>query len=847
MNPITTFDSTKEALSDLLRDVKEGKIQLPDFQRGWVWNDERIRSLLASISLAYPIGVVMLLQTGGKDIRFRSRLVEGLSLSHQAEPERLILDGQQRLTSLFQALISGNPVITYDNRRKPIRRWYYLDINKALDPNVEREEAIISLPEDRKVRNFRGEVIGDYSSLEKECAAELFPLPLVFDVHDLTQWMHTYMQSIPEAMTERMTRWSQLVQEVIQRFQSYQLPLIVLRKDTPKEAVCQVFEKVNTGGVSLTVFELLTATFAADGYQLRQDWEERRTRFASHKVLDGIENSDFLQALTLLASYERQRQVLASGISLDRAPGVSCRRRDILRLELSEYKCWADCLSKGFEAAARLLYSQNIFSARDVPYRTQLVPLAAILAALGSKAEGHGVKSKIIRWFWCGVFGELYGSAVETRFAKDLPEVLAWIEGGLEPDTVQTASFSPMRLMNLSTRNSAAYKGLYALLMRDGGKDFRTGEPIQAATYFAERIDIHHIFPQAWCRKVGIDTKRCNSVVNKTPISAKTNQIIGGNAPSRYLANLQKKEQISDEDMQTILLSHVIDPQYLHGDDFEGFYQAREQSLLDRISQAIGKPITIKSIATVDYDLFDSDWHLLLQSLNQIEGIGIEAGGDIEQDERVIGTYVADVTRNGVLLQLVDQEDPAAELVCQALEEQGARVLMIAKGNVEETVSLILHNLTKPLQDVGKTTPASFHEDCIIKLEKHLRISLNSLSRTTCEAENKSLAVICVVSKQHQVQNHPSYWFSFHPHQQEFLQKYPKGIFLLGCGSDEKLLAIPYHALSKWLDDLWITERDNTFYWLLRVHEEGQKFLLDRKKGQERLDITSFRIPVKEK
>ncbi|EQD55660.1 hypothetical protein B1A_11864, partial [mine drainage metagenome] len=81
------------------------------------------------------------------------------------------------------------------------------------------------------------------------------------------------------------------------------------------------------------------------------------------------------------------------------------------------------------------------------------------------------------------MFGELYGSATETRFAKDLPEVLQWINGGPAPDTVSQASFSPARLHTMRSRLSAAYKGLYALLMRDGAKDFRTGDTIQLATY----------------------------------------------------------------------------------------------------------------------------------------------------------------------------------------------------------------------------------------------------------------------------------------------------------------------------------------------------------------------------
>lgn len=119
ISAITTFDSTKESLLDMLRGIRDGKTQLPDFQRGWVWDDLHVRSLLASLSLSYPIGAVMMLQTGGEGVRFKPRLVEGVELHRPPEPERLIMDGQQRLTSLFQALYSGKPVPLATNAASP--------------------------------------------------------------------------------------------------------------------------------------------------------------------------------------------------------------------------------------------------------------------------------------------------------------------------------------------------------------------------------------------------------------------------------------------------------------------------------------------------------------------------------------------------------------------------------------------------------------------------------------------------------------------------------------------------------------------------------------------------------
>ncbi len=248
MTTATSFDSLKKQLPDILRDIETGKIQLPDFQREWIWNDEHIRSLLASVSRSFPIGAVMMLETGNPTVRFQPRLIEGLTLPRQPEPDLLILDGQQRLTSLYQALLMKQPVHTRDSRRKEISRWYYIDMAAALDPEADREDAIIGFPEDRKLRNFRGEVQVDCSTADLEREHGYFPCSLMLDIPGTMQWQTKFISRDPARIEQNLSTWTSFIEEVIQRFNSYAQPVISLGKSTPKEAVCLVFEKVNTGG-----------------------------------------------------------------------------------------------------------------------------------------------------------------------------------------------------------------------------------------------------------------------------------------------------------------------------------------------------------------------------------------------------------------------------------------------------------------------------------------------------------------------------------------------------------------------------------------------------------------------
>lgn len=185
----STFKSGEPALPELLKDIHDGRIQLPDFQRSWIWDDDRIRSLIASASLSYPIGAVMLLQTGGDGTQFQPRRIEGVAPNGDAKPDQLILDGQQRMTSFYLSLYSGKPVTTKSPRGERIERVYYLDIAKCLDPNVDRIDAVLSLPPDRKITSHFGQKIElDVSTTEKEYEQGLFPLAVVFTSARYGRW-----------------------------------------------------------------------------------------------------------------------------------------------------------------------------------------------------------------------------------------------------------------------------------------------------------------------------------------------------------------------------------------------------------------------------------------------------------------------------------------------------------------------------------------------------------------------------------------------------------------------------------------------------------------------------------
>lgn len=593
------FDTTKEDLKDILRDVDEGKLQLPDFQRDYVWDDEDVRSLIASIAKGFPVGALLTLETGG-EVNFKPRLLEGVTPCEVA-PGALLLDGQQRMTSLYQALYAPTPVQTRSPQNKRIARYYFVDIQAAVDAGADFFDAIVGVPADRILRSHFGRKIErDLSTPAKQFEQDMFPLNRIFDSHHWIYDWRDHAKADGRDVYELERAFFRRVIDVIDR---YKMPIIRLDKTNQREAICLVFEKVNVGGQKLDAFELVTAIYAAQRFDLRQDWngatkpaavgrKQRMIGTPPRDVLTGLASTDFLQACTLLHTCQRRGEAQADGKAGKELPQVTCKRDALLALPLNAYREHADALEAGFIETARFLNAHKIIRGKDIPYPPLRVALASVFAILGHAAKTAHAEHQLAQWFWSVALGELYGSATESRLARDVPELVTWLRDQTRPPrSLDEAVFQSLRLKSLRTRGSAAYKAIHALLMQQGCRDFISGKPTDVMTFFNDDIDIHHIFPKAWCKKHGLAPKAYDAIINKTPLSKRSNILVGGDAPSVYLRKIEQRQHLTSDELDAILRTHLIEPAFLRNDDFEGFYTARQQALEGLVGEAMGKAV----------------------------------------------------------------------------------------------------------------------------------------------------------------------------------------------------------------------------------------------------------------
>ena len=222
------FDSTKKRLLEILADIQRGKIQLPDFQRSWVWDDNRIKGLIASVIKSFPISVVTLMETGNDTVHFKTRPIQGAEITGGIIPEFLILDGQQRLTSLYQAIITNKVVKTRNDQGFEIKRWYYIDMKKAMTPGYDLEESIFSINENKQVtENIGRDIVLDLSSPEKEYENFMFPVCKLDEDYEWRSGFQEFWDYDPD----QTKFYNEFDKRIIRPFGSYDVPVIIMKKE----------------------------------------------------------------------------------------------------------------------------------------------------------------------------------------------------------------------------------------------------------------------------------------------------------------------------------------------------------------------------------------------------------------------------------------------------------------------------------------------------------------------------------------------------------------------------------------------------------------------------------------
>lgn len=552
-------DTNPKKLTELLIEINSRTMVLPDFQRSFVWDPAATQELIISIANGYPAG--SLLRVRDKKHAFAARAFEGSPKLDGHIHTFLVLDGQQRLTSLYQAFYGAG-----DHR-------YYVDL-KSLAKGNDFEEAIFH----ERVHSKRAKELEKFETQKGELVLPLTILSGALGGYFI--WVNSVANELPaQERLALLDTLQPLYGKWMKTIEDYEFPVVTLSDETEPDALCTIFETLNRTGVKLSVFELLTARFWPHNINLRNLRDEA---LVQHPIIKDFKVDPYylLQAISLLCKQT-----------------PSCKRKDVLALEANDISTWWSKVVEGFATGLKLLRdSCGVVGANWLPYQTMLTPLAAVLAKLGTphSPEFGARLEQLKRWFWCCVFGQRYESSPNSQAAKDYSELVAWLSGAGEPDSVASLRFDPKILRDVTPRQRAIYEGVICLVLSGcGTRDFHTQSLITSSLIEQEGIDDHHIFPAAYLeQKKGVaEARRRDCILNRTLIDRTTNQIISARAPSDYLAQMKNTPNFP---FDFVLKSHCLpsgDDSPLMNDNYDDFLAWREGALWTEIQKATGLKI----------------------------------------------------------------------------------------------------------------------------------------------------------------------------------------------------------------------------------------------------------------
>jgi hypothetical protein len=557
--PAKIFYPSAEKLKYMLDGIHNRDVALPDFQRDFVWEPRATEELIESICQNYPAGSLLRIKNSN-GFYFAPREFAGAPILNGKQPSYLILDGQQRLTSLYQAFYG-------------IGGYRYFINFQCLMDGSDLEDCIfyLNLKDTQK----------KYATLEQQAEALVFPFRLIFgDSGGFDEWLDQVLEHRSETGTEEKTLKQQLrglKKTWLDPVEEYEFPVVTLADDTSAAAVCTIFETLNRTGVKLSVFDLLTARFWSDDVRLRDLWAKAQEDYPIISEF-WVDPYYILQAIALYTA----------------SSAPSCKRSDVLKMTISQINTGWQPVVEGLVKFLYMLRNEcGVILPQWLPYNTILVPAAAMLAAharVTGPAEA-AMKNKLKQWFWCSVFGQAYENAPNSQSVRDYAAFKSWVAGGEAPQFVANFNFDFNSLRQTTPRQRAVYRGAIALILRNGACDFHNGGKITAQQMLQDKIEDHHVFPQAYLfeKRPDVNGVLRDCILNRTLIDKSTNASIGRKEPQVYLSEILG--QVGDNYLNHLLNSHLL-PQSLTCADYTSFevYLDERQHLLAAEIQNVTQP-----------------------------------------------------------------------------------------------------------------------------------------------------------------------------------------------------------------------------------------------------------------
>ena len=534
MNKQPKPDSKK--YTDLISEIQKGQIKIPKFQRDFVWSIDKTAKLLDSILKGYPIGTFILWETNERlnDIKNIGNLV--LPPVPDDIKVQYVLDGQQRITSLYAAFL-GASIQKEGEKKITDYGLIFVDLEGDIDNND--EQIIVSEQPESKNISLKDLLNSKYSDLREKYSND--------DIDKIQEYKET--------------------------FTSYDFSTVVLRKEDIDSAI-EVFTRINTGGQTLTLFEIMSAkTYDEEQHFDMQDRFQKLLKELEVSKYDTISSTVILNVLGLILSKNKE-----------------CKRKVVLQLDKqSIIDIWDDVISALKESIDYFRSVYRIPVSTLLPYDALLVPFSYFFYFHKEKPKGEQIKY-LEEFFWRISLSYRYSSSTESKLAQDIRRI-DQILNGERPNYDELKVFlnSPRDLIDTSFSAGSSYcKAVLCLLAYSEPKDFQdNGKVILDNSWLkmANSKNYHHFFPKSYLRKQGIGNE--NSIVNITLVGADLNKRkIRAKAPSIYIQDFLDENDGLHKSIKSHLIDN-IDEFGIHSDDYSVFLEKRAASIFNALRNRI--------------------------------------------------------------------------------------------------------------------------------------------------------------------------------------------------------------------------------------------------------------------
>ncbi len=572
-------------IEQLIEMARAGQLVIPEFQREFVWKEPQVRKLIDSVARGYPIGSILLLKRSDKaDFAYRS--IDAVEQppdpadQHFNVPSRAddkgvyyILDGQQRVTSLVRVFSNAHP-----------KGKYYFDIRHLR--NLSSADDVGELGwfiHDRQRQNAPARVRLDKWFLKTQRVFDARKVSVLVDEH-----FDDEASLDPRARREARAS----VGAVFETVRNFEIPAVIMDEKSDLEAICRVFETINSTGTRLTTFDLATAKFYPKP-NLREQWSSALESNPEFKRLE-LDGERVLQVVALWHSRTSARKFDPSRSNLLSLP------RDIIE------QYWATAVT-ALRDACRWVEQRGVINRRSLPNEAILIPLAAVLSKDFQRASQLDPKPAfhdlLDSWYWRSSMARTFEASTNERIAAEFARLCALLETGNLDFGSTSFLISSRILIGIGAQRDSRARVVLSLLLSKAARDIKTGEDISCDS----EVESHHIFPRSKLP----DHPFVDSVMNRVWLLKKTNQDLGNRSPFEYLSQevAAAKSNGVYSKLEDRLAGQCIPLEPINvfrsnpiNEAFEAFLEERATAILARLVSQIGPKYVEQSAVGDDSD-----------------------------------------------------------------------------------------------------------------------------------------------------------------------------------------------------------------------------------------------------